>query len=294
MRPSSFLRAAFVAGLCAATVSAQPAEPQPPEPKLDVRVAQAVAFEEAKFTVTLETAGMRIDGKPSVRPFYGRAPLVEDTLTNKGFTFVWDVAGAVRAARSALRATQIYIHWTMLPDPPRPGQEGTPMLTVLHVSISDVGRVAVASVRTSPPAGTILPPPVTTEPAAVVPASAAAIGNLAVDTAGVAHFEVRLPENWTLANTPTAMANLGLAKCAATAKNRIAVTWTRSPTEKREALDVNVVVTWIDRAPGGKYLGERLVVDLTVSRQDIGLKGFRSSTLLVPPPPPTSQPASRP
>jgi len=226
------LTAVAVAGLALAQGAARP-----PGTTVAVQVQQDLAFEPAHVTVTLETPGQQIEGQPRIRPFYGRATLMPNTLTATGFAFRWDVPGALRAARGTLRRTKIYVHWTMRHTRARQ-IERTPMLTVITVTLSATGRVAVADVTTSGPRDVPVLQPTTTRPAPAAAATgpvSSAVCRLRADADGTLRCRVWVTGGIALVGQVRASANLGQARAvrAADAPNRIDVAWTRPRRETR-------------------------------------------------------------
>jgi len=272
---------------------------RPITPRVGARVDQPLVLEPAHFQVTVETPGCRMEGEPRIRPFYGRATLIADALSNTGFAFRWDVAGAIRAARGHLRRTKIYVHWTMVPDAPR-GAQGTPMLTVITVSLSPAGRVAVAGVNTSAPeAEPTLESPADRSVAVpdVFPSVTSAVCRLRVDEDRALRLQVWVIGDVTLLDGSRASANLGRvqARTAANTPGRIDVEWRRPERDKRDVVPVGLVVTWMGRTSRGTYVGGRTVVELMGSTAEAGVTGVRTTTRLIPKPEaPTTQSAAAP
>ena len=240
-----------------------------------------------------------MEGEPRIRPFYGRATLIADTLSNTGFTFRWDVAGAIQAARGHLLHTKIYIRWTMLPDAPR-GAQGTPMLTVITVSLSSAGRVAVAGVNTSAPAeeGVLESP---TDKQAAIPEGSAAVTSavcrLRVDEDRTLRLQVWVVGDVSLIDQPQASANVGRAQArpAASTPGRIDVEWRRPQREDRDVVPVGLVVTWTGRTSKDTFVGGRTVVELIAGATEAGVAGVRTTTRLMPKPAePTTRPSGTP
>ena len=256
--------------------------------RVEVRVRQEFSFQPADFKVALATPGCTIAGEPRIRPFYGRATLTPETLTPQGFTFQWDVPGAIRAARGRLRRTKIYIHWRMHRRRARQVVE-TPMLTVLTLTLSPGGQVTVAEVHTSGPGPAPEEPPLTTRPAPFPrPAGyiGAAVGRLRTDPAGSVRFRLRILGEVEPAGRPRAVCTAGKVTVQPVEGSRILeVTWQAPKGGEARRKPVGITITWTVRTPAGRFRVGRTVLEMVSDGTETGLVSLRTSTGLTPAPP---------